>query len=317
MPTASTVSLPLDSCVTDRDVAATSTTVIPAARKPRWAPEALDPWQDSPARLDLLFYLFAHCELGAIFAARRVCKSWRERIDSTHSSSNEWRLVFQAFVPASTTYDPCGFDWRAALVDVSLIRPLFRFPLTFGTDAANVDGPLQPNFGHVRADQLVEVLECLERSGEVAAVDLGIPFSQVLSLRNGFYPKLSALIYKACTQRPPHNHAALVYTWWTHALPRLASRIASRSKHANQAEQRLACDSFDSWVRKISLALGYLNRYHVARLNLPRLEEAAVSSQQMLREALGCCGVESALLHVCATHTPDAPSVTAASAPEP
>ena len=76
-------------------------------------------------------------------------------------------------------------------------------------------------------------------------------------------------------------------TWWAGALPRLADRIADRSAPLSAEERRLACDSFDSWVRKIGLALGYLNRYHVTQLSLPRLEDAAAPTQRSLRERLG------------------------------
>ena len=237
-------------------------------------------FQSSHEKLDLLFKVLSFVRLPELFCARRVCRSWRQRLDGADGTGREWWEVCQAHMPAVAArgYDR-GVDWKELLNIGSLLGPRMTCPDLFSETADGKPSVI------VTSEWMTVSLSSLRRAAVIAACT-GIVFKKFFSLRSGIFPQCCELMYKAFTQKPPDNHSALAYDWWCTSAPEIAAEVKATLTNEPLHLREAAVASFDSYIKKMVLALGYLDRYYIQRLGLPSLAAVAAPVQAQLRTDL-------------------------------
>ena len=225
----------------------------------------------APDKIDLLFNIFAFERSPLrIFVARLVCKLWKQRVDGTNANSEDWRILLEMSVPHFRTLPRfTTADWKSV---VMLQSRLLLVPQ---------DGTI------ITFESLEIILAELLRVATMCACELGTSFKNVLSLRLRTKDKIHAIIYRVCTQKPPNNLSEQACNWWARSIPELRASIEARVVDAPVVNRQAACDSFDSFVKKMGQAMDYLNRFYVKRMSMPTLQEVALPEQDALRQALG------------------------------
>ena len=231
---------------------------------------------------DLLFHVFCFVRSPkALFAARRVCKAWRARIDGTSSTSPEWHMLLEACLATSKSSAGLeyhlGFDWKSLLMMNATVATDLQVA-TSGEEKVPIS-----------AERLARVLQQFRSAGETTAL-AGVSFKVVLSMRLNTKAALHAFIYSACTQKPPANASEMVYNWWACTVPEMRQALQAQllATHASDEQlKRKACESFGSFTKLMANALAYLDRFYIERLSLPPLSEIADTEKKALRRALG------------------------------
>jgi len=238
-------------------------------------------FHSSQDKLDLLFMILSFVPILELFRARHVCKSWRQRIDGADRKGREWWEVCVQHGMQGRGYDAC-VDWRDILNVGSLLGPLKHAPGLFSspTDPSNADGKI------VTAEWMTILLSNLRRAAVIAS-DSGTLFKKFVSLHSGIFPKCCEIMYKAFTQKPPNNHSALAYDWWTSSTPEVAAEITANLANAPLEAREAGAASFDSYIKKMIIVLAYLDRFYIQRLSLPTLSGVAKPVQAKLRLDLG------------------------------
>mmetsp|Transcript_30223 Transcript_30223/g.96435 ORF Transcript_30223/g.96435 Transcript_30223/m.96435 type:complete len:667 (-) Transcript_30223:1884-3884(-) len=235
-------------------------------------------FQSSHEKLDLLFKILSYVPLIELFRARRVCQSWKQRIDGADGKGREWWEICKEHVPAMTRagYDQ-NVDWKEISHIASFLWSRMAAPHLFTTT----------NDNHiVTAEWMTVLLGYLRRAAMIAACK-GILFKQFFSLRSGFVPQCHQLMYTAFTQSPPNNLSALAYDWWCSSTPEIAAEIKATLTNEPQQLRVAAVDSFDSYIKKMTTnVLDYLDRFYIPRLSLRGLIAVAAPVQAQLRTAL-------------------------------
>lgn len=149
------------------------------------------------------------------------------------------------------------------------------------------EGPSLGEGDIVSQAQLEKQLQTLRLVGEETAL-AGIPFKKVFSLRLDTKANLSALVYRACTQKPPDNHSEHIYEWWARSVPELCTALESKLRDKPKPRKQDACASFDSYVKLMSNGLNYLDRFYVRRLGLTTVASIGQEAKERLRQALDC-----------------------------
>mmetsp|Transcript_7420 Transcript_7420/g.19470 ORF Transcript_7420/g.19470 Transcript_7420/m.19470 type:complete len:509 (+) Transcript_7420:652-2178(+) len=238
-------------------------------------------FQSSQDKLDLLFMILSFIPISELFRARRVCKSWRQRIDGADRKGREWWEVCVQHGMQGRGYD-ARVDWKEVLNVGSLLGPLTHAPRLFSspTDPSNADGNI------VTAEWMTILLSNLRRAAVIASAS-GTLFKKFVSLHSGIFPKCCEIMYKAFTQKPPNNHSALAYDWWTTSTSEVAAEITANLAKAPLEAREAGAVSFDSYIKKMIIALAYLERFYIQRLSLPTLSGVAKPVQAALRLDLG------------------------------
>lgn len=197
--------------------------------------------------LETLFHIFSHVpDDRSIFEARAVATAWRQHIDvKTASASPHWRdmVVLRCAVPSSRPQIvECKFaagapDWRKA------------FRLSVGP-LVGFSALLKDENRVVSREQVMEVLHWFGGLAEFAAVELLVPFSHLFSVKARGYA--FALLFKASSAKPPHNHNLAVQDWWPGAVERLCLAVARRMREASEAHKQQACASVRQFVIKMA-----------------------------------------------------------------
>ena len=237
-------------------------------------------FQSSQGKLDLLFIILSFVPISELFRARRVCKSWRQRIDGADQKGREWWEVCVQHGMQDMQgrgYD-ARVDWREILYVGSLLGPLKHAPELFSS--RNADGNI------ITAELMTILLSNLRRAAVIAA-DSGTLFKTFVSLHSGIFPKCCEIMYMAFTQKPPNNHSALAYDWWTSSTSEVAAEITANLANAPLETREVGAASFDSYVKKMILVLAYLDRFYIQRESLPTLSGVAKPVQAKLRLDLG------------------------------
>jgi len=237
-------------------------------------------FQSSPAKLDLLFLVLAFIPIKELFRARRMCKSWKQRIDITKNNSREWKEIFLAHFPHMTFCQPCqryngtddDIDWKG-YIEISAPRHLRNLSQDSGMAGDNVT-----------ADSLNKVLDSLQRAAVCAAAMLRVPFQRFIDLDtfNAGY----TVIYYATLGRSPDNHSDLVYGWWQTSVKVICNEIQELLVQEPESARCAAADSFDSYVKVMAGVLKPLDRGYVTRFNLATIKEVAAPEQAALRTGL-------------------------------
>jgi serine/threonine protein kinase len=237
-------------------------------------------FQSSHEKLDLLFKVLSFVPLKELFRVRRVCQSWRQRIDGAHGKGREWWEVCVAHIPAMTSlgYDQT-VDWKEILYVGSLLAPMTSASALLSS-TADADRSVI-----VTAEWMTLSLSNLRRAAVIAACS-GALFKNFVSLRTGIFPWCCELMYKAFTQKPPNNQCALAYDWWRSSTPEIAAEITAALKNEPLQRREAAVVSFDSYIKRMAAVLGYLDRFHTERLTLPKLAAVATPVQAQLRADL-------------------------------
>ena len=142
-------------------------------------------------------------------------------------------MHMQAFFPElnMSAIVPEGFDWKQFFSINSTLLAVHsqQAPISEAT--------------------LNQVLADMRLGGKMAACDLNVSIKCLLSLRLGAKGKLYDFIYRVCTQKPPHNWAEAVYSWWCQTVQELSQTIQATLADAPAARKEAARASFDSFVK--------------------------------------------------------------------
>jgi hypothetical protein len=222
-------------------------------------------FQSSPSKLDLLFKILSFVPLSELFRARRVCRSWLQRIDSAEPKGREWWEVWNAVGWKEILYDR-AVDWKETLNVMSLLRPVMR----------------SPSSDVITAEWLTILLNNLRRAA-VASASFGVLFKKFVSLRSGTFPRCCEIMYRAFTQKPPNNHSELAYAWWCSSTPEIAAEIQAKLANSPLQAREAAAASFDCYIKKMVLVLAYLDRFYIPRFSLKPLIAVAAPIQAQLR----------------------------------
>lgn len=238
-------------------------------------------FQSSPGKLDLLFKVLSFVPISELFRARRVCRSWCQRIDSAEPTGREWWEVLNAVGWTEILYDR-AVDWKETLMVWSFLGPIMSAPWLFS--AAITAGPReeQPPSGVITAEWLTILLNNLRRAVVVSA-SFGILFKKFVTLHSGTFPRCCEIMYRAFTQKPPNNHSELAYAWWCSSTPEIAAEIQAKLANSPLQAREAAAASFDSYIKKMVLVLAYLDRFYIPRFSLKPLIAVAAPIQAQLR----------------------------------
>ena len=238
-------------------------------------------FQSSPGKLDLLFKVLSFVPISELFRARRVCRSWCQRIDSAEPNGREWWEVLNAVGWTEILYDR-AVDWKETLMVWSFLGPIMSAPWLFS--AAITAGPReeQPPSGVITAEWLTILLNNLRRAVVVSA-SFGILFKKFVTLHSGTFPRCCEIMYRAFTQKPPNNHSELAYAWWCSSTPEIAAEIQAKLANSPLQAREAAAASFDSYIKKMVLVLAYLDRFYIPRFSLKPLIAVAAPIQAQLR----------------------------------
>lgn len=238
-------------------------------------------FQSSPGKLDLLFKVLSFIPLSELFRARRVCKSWFQRIDSAEPKGREWWEVCIANGSNEILYDR-AVDWKETFRVLSFLGPVMNAPWLFS--AALTAGPREDRHpsGVITAEWLTILLNNLRRAAVVSA-SFGVLFKKFVTLHSGTFPKCCEIMYCAFTQKPPNNHSELAYAWWCSSTPEIAAEIQAKLANSPLRAREAAAASFDSYIKKMIIVLAYLDRFYIPRFHLNPLITVAAPIQAQLR----------------------------------
>jgi len=232
--------------------------------------------------VDLLFHVCCFLDSPKrLFAARRVCGAWRERVDGTAATSLEWYVLFTAFMsrgPEAVPYK-ADFDWRSLVwLNVFEIINTVAKITSGGYPSGDDRHALTP-------EELERTLTSIRAAGERTAIG-GVSFKSIISMRLNTKPALSQLIHVACTQKPPMNHTERLYEWWSTSLPEMRAAVQSALLSCSDERKRAGCYSFDSYVKLMKQGLDYVERFYVKRMSLEGIQSIGLAESTALRAAL-------------------------------
>jgi hypothetical protein len=238
-------------------------------------------FQSSPGKLDLLFKVLSFVPISELFRARRVCRSWLQRIDSAEPKGREWWEVWNAVGWKEILYDR-AVDWKETLMVWSFLGPIMSAPWLFS--AAITAGPReeQPPSGVITAEWLTILLNNLRRVVVVSA-SFGILFMKFITLHSGTFPRCCEIMYRAFTQKPPNNHSELAYAWWCSSTPEIAAEIQAKLANSPLQAREAAAASFESYIKFMIHVLKFLDRVYIKRFHLNPLIAVAAPIQAQLR----------------------------------
>ena len=206
---------------------------------------------------DTLFVVARRGSMADICSLRATCTEWRRTIDSTTSNSEEWRAMACAALGAAPHLSAPGnkHDW------IEAARVLSRSPSSSTWLASSCMGLGSLSVSPAAVESL---LGWFVAAAEVAAVDCQVTFGTVLNGEGRSQASLA--VYTACSQKPPHNMQAQVYSWWLHHAFEIVATIRTRMARADDAAQQRTRASFQSFVKQMaSIVLPYLDRFYVRR----------------------------------------------------
>ena len=209
---------------------------------------------ESPVKLDLLFLILAFIPLEELFRVRRVCKSWRQRIDNTKNDSREWNEIFLAHSPPLAQYAATSMAIQKAFMSAE--PPPYRTVL------------------------LKVWLYSVRRAAVLAATTLGARFNHFVDM-DGFRVAYT-IVYHATN----NDLSEFVYQWWQTSTPMVCAEIQKCLVQEPESARRTAADSFDSYVKVMAAVLTYLDRVYVGRFKLATIEEVAAPCQAALYTGL-------------------------------
>jgi hypothetical protein len=227
-------------------------------------------FQSSPSKLDLLFKILSFVPLSELFRARRVCRSWLQRIDSAEPKGREWWEVWNAVGWKEILYDR-AVDWKEMIM-VNLV-------LTAGPrEEQHPSGVITPEW-------LTFLLNNMRRSVVVCASH-GILFTKFFTryeIQKSTYSRNYNIMYRSFTQKPPNNHSELAYAWWCSSTPEIAAEIQAKLANSPLQAREAAAASFDSYIKFMIHVLKYLDRVYIKRFHLNPLIRVAAPIQAQLR----------------------------------
>ena len=227
-------------------------------------------FQSSPGKLDLLFKVLSFVPISELFRARRVCRSWCQRIDSAEPNGREWWEVCNAVGWKEILYDR-AVDWREMIM-VNLV-------LTAGPREE------QHPSGVITAEWLTILLNNLRRAVVVCASH-GILFTKFFTcyeIQKSTYSRNYNIMYRSFTQKPPNNHSELAYAWWCSSTPEIAAEVQAKLAKSPLQAREAAAASFDCYIKFMIHVLKYLDRVYIKRFDLNPLIAVAAPIQAQLR----------------------------------
>ena len=222
-----------------------------------------------------------------IFALRRICKSWRDAVDSIDERSIVWQELLVAFGVAGQL--PHAANKKAAFV-LLLCEPCALIQRC--AEHANTLEHLKSMDSRARRDSInsswhkddLLLLKWVLRVGEEAATRWLLPINDVLMRKPMFDNALGMFGMCPCAG---HVFQARLYQEWQNGAPELAARIANHMKDASQEDKRLALDSFESLTRKVGVRLLHpAVRWYVYWKSVPTTQLIGQEACNLLRERL-------------------------------
>ena len=227
-----------------------------------------------------------------IFALRRICKSWRDAVDSIDERSCVWQELLLAFGVAGQL--PQEANKKAAFVLLlceprALIQRCVEHVEHIKSNSAawSISSQTEINLNRPAQDDLLLLLNWVLQVGEEAATRWLLKINDVLMRKPIFETALAFCTVALSPDGQKKVLQARIHQEWQKRAPELAARIAIYMKDAAQEDKRLALASLESLTRKVGVRLlGPLNRGHVRRFSLPTTELIGEEACNLLRERL-------------------------------
>lgn len=255
---------------------------------------------------DLLFDVARHApDPTFVFALRRICKPWRDAIDTVDARSREWQETLEAFGVKAQL--PVDADKKAAFVLLlcecrQLLQRCADHTLVVGAHGCatligsppgtsrhhTIDGyrqTLAPRQRYDITEDMMLLLNWMLRVGECATISWLIPINDTLP-RTPVIERAISLF--GLLSAPDFDSArVLTYQEWRSRAPDLAGRIAERMHGAPAEDRRRALDSFESLTTFASCRMLHgLNQSWVHRLSYPTTREVGEAARNLLRARL-------------------------------